>query len=152
MRIIAHRGNLYGPDEANENSPAQILRALDKGFDAEIDVRVVSNQIFFGHDYPQYECPERFLLSIIEKSWFHCKNLEAITYLSTKFPGIKYFWHQEDDFSLTSNGYIWTYPGKDINKRSIIVLPEKIDRNILKEQMLNDPYAVCTDWPENYVN
>ena len=25
---------------------------------------------------------------------------------------LNYFWHQTDDFTLTSHGYIWTYPGK----------------------------------------
>ena len=33
MRVIAHRANLNGPDKENENSPAQILRAIDSGLD-----------------------------------------------------------------------------------------------------------------------
>jgi hypothetical protein len=31
------------------------------------------------------------------------------------------FWHQKDDFTLTSRGYIWTYPNKEVVKNSIIV-------------------------------
>lgn len=150
MRVIAHRANLNGPDKENENSPAQILRAIDSGFDVEIDVRIIEGQILFGHDYPQYICPEKLLISVIEKSWFHCKNLEAMIYLPSRFPGIKYFWHQSDDFTLTSNGYIWTYPGQKITKKSILVLPETLDLEELNEYWAQDPYAVCTDWPKSY--
>ncbi|MEY3378223.1 MAG: hypothetical protein RLZZ328_1383 [Bacteroidota bacterium] len=150
MRVIAHRANLNGPDIENENSPDQILKAISAGFDVEVDVRIINGDIFFGHDLPQYKCSEKLLISIIEKAWFHCKNLEAILYLPNKFPGIKYFWHQNDDYALTSNEYIWTYPGKPITKKSIIVLPETIKEEELKIQLENNPYAVCTDWPYKY--
>lgn len=150
MRVIAHRANLFGPDKNNENSPAQIMRALEKRFDVEIDVWVVDNRIYFGHDEPKYECPEDFLIRIIEKSWFHCKNLNALYYLPKKFPGIKYFWHQSDDFTLTSDQYIWTYPGKLITDKSILVLPELLSDDELKNMLEQNPYGVCTDWPFNY--
>lgn len=151
MRVIAHRANIGGPNSRTENSPAQILRAIEQGFDVEIDTRVIDGQIFFGHDYPQYECPESLIIRIIEKGWFHCKNLEAMTYLSKHFPGIKYFWHQSDDFTLTSNGFIWTYPGQKITNKSVLVLPENIDPFILQEMWAQNPHAVCSDWPEKYV-
>ena len=35
-----------------------------------------------------------------------------------------FFWHQQDDFTLTNRGYIWTYPGKCITPMSIMVMPE----------------------------
>ena len=34
------------------------------------------------------------------------------------------FEHQEDDVTLTSEGYIWTYPNKQLTDNSIAVLPE----------------------------
>jgi hypothetical protein len=37
MKLIAHRGLMFGSDKTNENAPYQIESALDKGFDAEID-------------------------------------------------------------------------------------------------------------------
>ncbi len=150
MRVIAHRANLNGPDTDNENSPEQILKAISAGFDVEIDIRVIDKEMFLGHDLPQYKCSEKFLLSIIEKTWLHCKNIEALFYLPNKFPGIKYFWHQNDDYTLTSNGYIWTYPGKTITKKSIIVLPENIKEEELKIQLTENPYGICTDWPHKY--
>ena len=38
MEIIAHRGNLNGPQPENENNPEYINSALELGFSAEIDV------------------------------------------------------------------------------------------------------------------
>jgi hypothetical protein len=35
------------------------------------------------------------------------------------------FWHSGDDVVLTSRGYLWTYPGKELTKKSICVVPEK---------------------------
>jgi hypothetical protein len=37
---------------------------------------------------------------------------------------LNYFFHQEDDITLTSKGYIWAYPGKQPIKNSIAVMPE----------------------------
>ena len=53
MKIIAHRGNLSGPTQT-ENHPDQIKKALDLGFDVEIDVWYKENKVFLGHDFPQY--------------------------------------------------------------------------------------------------
>ena len=39
MKLIAHRGLMFGSDKTNENAPYQIESALDKGFDAEVDLR-----------------------------------------------------------------------------------------------------------------
>lgn len=151
MRIIAHRANTDGPNPDTENSINQILTAIEQGFDVEIDTWVIDGKIYFGHDAPKYECSERVLFSIIEKSWFHCKNLQAMIFLPQKFPGIKYFWHQTDDYTITSNGYIWTYPGKKITSKSIMVLPELLDNKELNEVYTQNPYAICTDWPKSNV-
>ena len=58
--------------------------------------------------------------------------------------GAHCFWHQEDDVTLTSNGYIWTYPGKQLTTKSICVLPE------LKKQNHSACYGICTDYPMIY--
>ena len=58
--------------------------------------------------------------------WIHCKDITTL-YEFTKYQqsGYQYFWHQEDDFTLTSNNHIWTYPGKPYTPNTIIVMPEK---------------------------
>jgi len=38
MKLISHRGNLFGPNPTNENNPDYILNAIELGYDVEIDV------------------------------------------------------------------------------------------------------------------
>lgn len=120
MKMIAHRGLLNGPDDKLENQPENINLTLSKGFDCEIDVWKIKNEWFLGHDGPTYKVEEWFLYR--EGLWLHCKNLDAL-YELTGSP-LNYFWHQEDDFTLTSKHYIWTYPGKHLTNKSIAVQPE----------------------------
>jgi len=137
MIKIAHRGNTVGPSPL-ENSPGFLLDAISKGFDVEIDIRLTNRGWFLGHDGPIYKVGDLFIDQIKNNSWFHCKNLEALEALDNKT--YKYFWHQQDDFTLTSNGYIWTYPGKNVTSRSIIV-----DLNL--DYKYNNAYGICTDYP-----
>lgn len=61
MKIISHRGNLSGHCSINENSPDYIQEALDIGFDVEIDVWFHEDQLFLGHDSPEYKTSLQFL-------------------------------------------------------------------------------------------
>jgi hypothetical protein len=145
IKIISHRGNLAGPDKENENNPSQILLALQSGFDAEIDLWSENNRIFLGHDYPEHEIPIDFLRNNENLLWIHCKNLEAIEFLQNFLPSSNFFWHQSDDFALTSKGYIWTYPGKETGERSVIVdLSDNPNTDI-------PLFGICTDYPERVV-
>jgi hypothetical protein len=56
-----------------------------------------------------------------ESLWIHCKNLQSMEYLIKTNLGFTFFWHQTDDYTLTSNGFIWTYPGKITGAKSILV-------------------------------
>lgn len=137
MRKIAHRGNINGPSH-KENQPLYILKAISLGYDVEIDIWVTNNLLWLGHNGPQYLIEDKFLLDNGSKLWIHCKNLAALEYLNTHYKQLNYFWHQEDDFTLTSQGYIWTYPGKEIGPMSVIVdLEGKTGYNC---------YAVCSDY------
>lgn len=150
MKIIAHRGNISGPSQY-ENSPESIDYALKLGFDVEVDVWVLGNKVYFGHDGPEHLVNKDLLLEIGHSGWFHCKNIDALNMFAKYLPNLNYFWHQSDDFTLTSDGLIWTYPGKPIGENSIIVLPETISREDLDQMIANKPYGVCTDWPTRYV-
>ena len=57
MRLIAHRGNLNGPNPLVENDPQRITYCIDEGYDVEIDVRYDhhTNMLWLGHDEPQYK-------------------------------------------------------------------------------------------------
>lgn len=142
MIKIAHRGNTQGPSDG-ENQPIHIVVAISKGFDVELDIWMNDQGMFLGHDLPQYQIDETYLEDVKEHAWFHCKNIEALGYFVNNMPDAKYFWHQEDDHTLTSNGYIWTYPGKTVTNKSIVVLTEPADLSIYK-----DAYGVCTDYLE----
>lgn len=144
MLKIAHRGNVDGPND-RENEPDYLLDALARGYEIEVDVWVIAGTLWLGHDYAQYQVNYTFLSKIVDRTWFHCKNLEALYYFSSVLSSTKYFWHQEDDFTLTSNGYIWTYPGKEATTRSVIV-----DLDLANLGSYRDTaYAVCTDYPAN---
>ena len=106
MKLIAHRGNTKGKNKKEENKPSYIEEAIKLGFDAEVDVWLMDG-IYFGHDKPQYESDMDFLLQHHENLWIHCKNLAALNSLSD-FGNLNVFWHENDKFTLTSQGFIWT--------------------------------------------
>jgi glycerophosphoryl diester phosphodiesterase len=141
MIKIAHRGNINGPDAQKENTIEAIFTAIGKGFDVEIDVWVIDDVIYFGHDEPQ-RIIDNFIIDKIGKNgWFHCKNLGALEFFSKNYSSYNYFWHQTDDYTLTSSGYIWTYPGQKVGKRSIMV-----DLN-LEYGIVEGVAGICTDFP-----
>ena len=111
MILISHRGNIDGKKPELENTPNYIQKALDLGYHVEIDIWY-DNGFYLGHDFPQYEISFNYLIN--DKLWCHAKNIEAIIEMK-KYP-IHYFWHQEDDITLTSKEYIWAYPGKQLNQ------------------------------------
>jgi len=55
MKIISHRGNVRGPIKDKENRPSYIDCALGNGYDVEIDLRVIGDELWLGHDEPQYK-------------------------------------------------------------------------------------------------
>ena len=142
MIKIAHRGNINGPS-SEENQPHYIWETASRyACDVEIDTWFVDNKWYFGHDMPQYETNFSFLNAIKNFAWIHCKNLEALKELDPK--EFNFFWHQQDDFTLTSKNYIWTYPEKNITNKSIIV---DLDLKDLEKYKNSYVYGVCTDYP-----
>jgi len=140
MKLIAHRGLTQGPDVNLENLPGQILSSLQAGYDCEIDVSYIDGKWMLGHDTPDFEVPFEFLEQ--PGLWIHAKNLKALYQLSKT--NLVYFWHQEDEFTLTSNGYIWTYPGRILTDKSIMLLPEW--NNPRLENLDLNCYAICSDY------
>jgi len=136
MTYISHRGNLNGPDINLENSPSQIKTALSRGLDCEIDVWLINGHFLLGHDEPAYSVKEKFLEN--SKLWCHAKNLPALDKM-LKNNKVHCFWHENDDYTITSKGFIWTFPGKSITKQSVIVdLQPAPNFNL-------DCYGICAD-------
>ncbi len=130
-----------GADPKRENHPDHVLEALDNGYHAEIDVWFIDEKFYLGHDRPQYEVDISFLKDA--RLWCHAKNIEALEKMSDD-NSIHCFWHQDDDVTLTSLGYLWTYPGCKITSRSICVMPESELANYNKDE-INIAAGVCSD-------
>lgn len=139
MILISHRGNINGRIESSENNPEYINEAIRLGFDVEVDVWLINNDIFLGHDKPQYQINLDWIDGRSHKLWVHCKNTEVLELFNKFDYDINYFWHEEDTATLTSKKFIWAYPGKQPIKNSIAVMPEIYDDNI------EDCLGICSD-------
>ena len=137
MILISHRGNTKGNNSSTSNSPEVISSLLNQGVHCEVDVWRVSDKFFLGHDYAQYEVDEKFLK--VKDLWCHAKNLPALE--SLLYHGVHCFWHETDRFTITSKGYIWTFPEEEVTKNSVIVHKG----SDWKEKNYNCA-AVCTDY------
>ena len=144
MLIISHRGNLEGENESTENSPSQIETAINFGYDVEIDLWLIDNDFILGHDKPEHPISLDWLVSNEKFLWVHCKNFEAIDYLSKNQINLNYFFHDSDDLTLTSRNFMWIYPKKTYSNNSVIVCKDDVEFiNYLKKP----PLGVCTDNP-----
>tara|TARA_B110000238_G_C15965184_1_gene369219 strand:- start:233 stop:664 length:432 start_codon:yes stop_codon:yes gene_type:complete len=143
MILISHRGNVSGKDKVSENKPEYILNALNLGYEAEVDVWEYKEKLYLGHDEPSYLLDEK-LLNNKSQLWIHAKNLNVLEIVSKL--NLHYFWHQEDDITITSKGYWWTYPGKKLFQNSICVLPEKSNFK------MTNCAGICSDYIERYKN
>lgn len=138
MKLIAHRGNIHGPNLEKENHPDYITQAVKLGYDVEVDVWYENEKWYLGHDKPTYEIKYDFLFN--RKFWLHAKNGHAFNILVQDCT-LNVFWHTTEDWVLTSKRYIWTYPNKELYPESICVLPE---RGWVGD--IEKCYGVCTDY------
>ena len=144
MILISHRGNLNGRIESLENEPTYIDLAINKGYDVEVDIWCKDKVLWLGHDKPEYEVEFRWFRDRIDKLWVHCKNIDTVIYFKECEYEFNYFWHQEDDITLTSKNYIWAYPGKQPIEYSIAVMPE------LNNDDIYQCSGICSDNIEKY--
>ena len=107
MIYISHRGLINGPDLNIENNPDQIEYLLSKHINVEIDIHFYKGNFYLGHDEPKYEIKKKFLSSKL--LWCHAITYESLNELQKT--NSNYFWHQEDDYTITSKGFIWIYLG-----------------------------------------
>jgi hypothetical protein len=147
MKLIAHRGNIDGPNPIQENNPEYIDFTLEIGYDVELDLRCENHKFYLGHDKSQYQVPMTWLVKRKDNIWIHCKDFKSLDVLSNSPVDFNYFWHQEDDFTLTSKNYIWTYPGKEYISKSIIVMPEwKIPVDTISKISHQECFGICSDY------
>ena len=142
MILISHRGNIDGKIVERENHPDYIDEAIALGYDVEIDLWFIDGRTYLGHDEPQYEIDDCWLEERTDKLWVHCKNVESLNWIRSTI--LHYFWHEEDTLTLTSENYMWVYPGKQPIVGSIAVMPELENDNVLLCT------GICSDYIKRY--
>jgi len=140
MILISHRGNLTGKNAKLENKPLQIQKVLDLGFHCEIDVWFINGEYLLGHDEPKTRVKEHMIEH--PNLWCHAKNLEALQEM-LKNNKIHCFWHETDQYTITSKQFIWTFPGKYASDNCIIVDNSKNPSNY-------NCKGVCSDYVQLY--
>ena len=147
-RLISHRGNIDGKYPQYENLPEYVDKALNLGYDVEVDLWIDNDGYYLGHDEPTYPIDLKWLTDRYLSLWIHCKNLRTVEGLrdlqNNMLTDLNYFFHQNDDCTITSRGHIWVYPGKQPVTNSIAVLPEWHDDDISKA------YGICSDYIKKY--
>lgn len=149
MILIAHRGNVYGPNKEQENSPSYIDAAISLGFDIEVDVWVKEDSIFLGHDEPEYQIDEDWLISRKKHLWVHCKNATALGFCLGI--GVHCFSHNTDPYTITSQRWVWAYPGeKPVPAPCVCVMPEYVDTGSIGIHPEGFA-AVCSDYVGSFL-
>jgi len=154
MIIISHRANIVGPNKEKENTMESILHCITRyKLHVEIDIHVENKQLCLGHDsfdsnrVVDLEVFRNVFLFNRDKLWIHCKNLNALLFCQEFLPEFNYFGHNNDDFVLTSKGYIFTRPGTLPGKNVICVMPEMFDTSNID---LTQYTGILTDYPLLY--
>jgi hypothetical protein len=144
MILISHRGNIKGPNIKLENKSSYIDKALNKGYDCEIDVRFIDNNLYLGHDEPQYKINLHWLYQRRHKLWIHCKDLSSLAFFSNTGSGndFNFFFHENDLGVLTSFNYIWS---TNVIEKGILVIPEMFNTKPTIKTL-----GVCSDYIKKY--
>ena len=150
MKIIAHRGNLNGPDPATENTIEQSEKCFALGFDVEVDVWHTSKGFYMGHDKPLHYVSHGWLINNKDKLFIHAKGTKALSTLIAN-EDMHCFAHKSDDVALTSFNWLWHYPGVKIFKPDgwvigvVACLPE-----LAPDWDTSQATHICTDYPIMY--
>lgn len=117
-----------------------IEACINLGLEVELDVRMIDEEFWLGHDKPIEKISWHQLMEAAPRAWFHCKNLDALKHLGAVC-GVKAFWHEKDQFTMIDS-YIFTRPGEELTENSIAVMPEMADYTL---EELSRCHAICTD-------
>ena len=151
MRLISHRGNVDGKYPQYENLPEYVDKALNLGYDVEVDLWIDNDGYYLGHDEPTYPINLKWLTDRYLHLWIHCKDVATLHEFSTKTSGYNFFFHDKDDYTLTSKQYIWAYPGKSYTDHTVMVMPEwkeDVDWDTLRA---TNCFGICTDYPQRLI-
>lgn len=110
MNFIAHRGNLTGPGNKDENKFDYLNHALNSAWGIEVDVQSHNDMLYLGHDEPQEQVGPKIIRLLQKKNVFcHAKDIASVRPLLQM--GAEVFFHTTEKFVFTSKGLMWCYPG-----------------------------------------
>lgn len=144
IKLIAHRGNLFGSFPPRENHPSYIDEAIAAGFDVEIDLRVKDKRFHLGHDEPQYEVSHDWLYDRKDSLWLHCKEFAAL--FALQYSEFNYFFHDSDEYTLTSKNFMWSHPRAAKIKNTVHVIQGRKDDEFAKTIISSQPLGICSDY------
>jgi glycerophosphoryl diester phosphodiesterase len=145
MILISHRGNLNGRIPERENSLEYIDEAIDMGFYVEIDVRTKENDLYLGHDEPQYLVTLDWLNERSEFLYIHVKDFKSLDAL-IMYNNLKIFFHTLEEHVIINNTKVfWSHDIKNISEKSIIPLLS-LDEIKLNSHLKNNVFGICSDY------
>lgn len=156
FKIVAHRGLLNGPSKDLENNPEIILEIIKNHprLLIEIDLNIMEDGIYLGHDYPNYKIDIDFIIKNKDRFILHVKRFDSESDFVNKSLSKIYkishcFSHEDDNFTITNRGWIWSHPKMGFVPNSIFVLPEKFVSLNSREfrNKINLLKGICTDFP-----
>lgn len=139
MIKISHRGNYKGRDPERENTISYVEEAIAAGFDVMVDVWLVGNEWYLGHNLPK----ELIQLSFMERPqiWVRARDFPGYVSLHSQ-KKIHTFWHKDDDFTFTSKGVKWA--NTDVLTRDgVMFMPRSYIPKIRLGRV--QPLGVCLD-------
>ena len=147
-RRILHRG-ISISDSLSENHPLTIKHRNDNGYSCEYDIWFFNDTWWLGHDKPTYNvvCIDTFIRQSAD-NLIHAKDgatfAEIIKYCRERGYNNEIFYHTNEDYVLTSNMNIITYPGRYIVCSSICMMPENAGREYSIDEH-NNTTTICSD-------
>lgn len=124
MILISHRGNTGKHNSfADENKPGYIVNALQEHFFVEVDLRVFNNELFLGHDEPQFQITKEWLTrhDIASGLLVHCKNVAALQFCMD-YDLMGFYHKSEEHVPVINSPWIWTHNLSDVVENSIVPL------------------------------
>lgn len=143
MIIISHRGNLEGPNPLVENKPSQIDLAIKNNLVVEVDLRIIENNFWLGHDTPDYLVSKNWIMDRKDNLVIHSKNIDTCNFLAQSNNQLNWFYHTDEDVVLTSLGWLWCYPGIYLSNGISVTLGKTLNFDCKVK-------GICTDYPLHF--
>lgn len=131
-----------GPNSTLENRPDYVDKAIEAGFMVEVDLRLIGNQYFLGHDYPIWPVAFNWLNERRDSLLLHLKDISS---LHTMIPQWNYFCHVNDPYTFTSQGKIWLH-SLDLTPDDRTIVPLMTKDLIRSYPHKKHVHAICSDY------